>query len=293
MKIKNNEDESTIKIQSSSVTEILKKIGIVISVFSTLLMVLGYGVALEAESMFGIPHASLYESIFDSIDLGSFVVIPTAFVAAMELINLSTLDQIYQKYYIQLLISAAIVSVLFLLLFFLNKRRPLFMGDISKKFNELKKSILKCKARIVYAWMMSVIGLYPIFLMAGVILIAGLLLILVLIPFTGGNAAGYYFKEWVIDAELCKQAYSSKEKLLQNTQESNSNKRKSTADCVIVTNDKDEVGRGYVVLSTSKNLLLYNPKNRETLRIPIENAKIQTVSDLSKNNQTQGTDKKP
>ena len=118
MKIKNNEDESTIKIQSSSVTEILKKIGIVISVFSTLLMVLGYGVALEAESMFGIPHASLYESIFDLIDLGSFVVIPTAFVAAMELINLSTLDQIYQKYYIQLLISAAIVSVLFLLLFF-------------------------------------------------------------------------------------------------------------------------------------------------------------------------------
>ncbi len=244
-------------------------------------MVLGYGVALEAESTFGIPHASMYGSVFDLIDLGSFVVIPTAFVAAMELISRSTLYQIYQNNYIQLFITAAIVSIAFLIVFLLNKRKLLPKEGIRKNYNELKISIFKYEGRIMYAWMISVIGLYPIFLMTGVILIAALLSILVLIPFSGGKAAGYYFKEWVIDAEQCKQAYSSKKKRSQNIQEPNSNKRKSTADCVIVKKDKDEVGSGYVVLSTSKNLLLYNPTNRETVRVPIENAKIEIVSDLS------------
>jgi hypothetical protein len=98
----------------------------------------------------------------------------------------------------------------------------------------------------------------------------------------GHQLAADYFYEDVISAKQCKQINIEKNKLSQNPNENQSCIYETyPISCVIVTNGKEEIGRGYVALSTSKSLLLYNPNTHEAVRVPIENAKIKTVTDLS------------
>ncbi len=45
----------------------------VISVSTVVLMLLGYGVSLAVEGKFGVPHATVFESGFELLDLASIV----------------------------------------------------------------------------------------------------------------------------------------------------------------------------------------------------------------------------
>jgi hypothetical protein len=248
------------KNPGKSLAETIQTIAIGFTIFitigTTFLIALGYGVAVEVENKFGTPHASLYESVFDLIDLGFFFSV-----------NYS------------LLLAFGVLCFLGLILFVykLTQIKSFRKNLQSPNFFNFEKGSAKG------AWLVGIIGIFglPLSIILLLIFITILLCNLVIPVQCGTIMADIHFNNYVIGAKQCKSGYFSNEKPVQNPDKQTGKSKEYAINCVIVTNGKEEIGRGYVALSTSKSLLLYNPKTHEAVRVPTENAKIQTVTDLS------------
>ncbi len=290
MKRNNNEakdvvEENTRKSPSNFFQTVAIVITIVITVGTTLLIALGYGVAVEAENFFGIPRASLYESVFDLIDLGFIIGVTNTFISVMETVTKVTIFQLYQHGWKPLVIACLGLTLVLLVCYFLILKKSSIKKLKVLDCFKIKDEDIKYKKAFLGAWLVAIAGIIgmPLFAMLLLMVIAIFLYFLVVIPLLiGTHMANIHFNTYVIDAKQCKSGYFSKEKPVQNPDEQSDKSKEYAINCVIVMNDeKKEIGRGYVALSTSKYLLLYNPIKHEAVRVPIGNAKIQTVTNIS------------
>ncbi len=262
-------------------------LGLIVSVISLILMMLGYGVAIEAENVFGVPHATLYESIFDLIDLGGRIAILEWFIRSAHAFFCIDIVQLYKQHCVVLKISFLIITTIFGVIYFIDLRKKDTKKYQFKIFDKFRWSISYPKRILIYFWLIAnaIVAFIPLILK---ILIFGIVIILyfiILIPSNGRELASIYFNDYVIYSTQCRFLHFPKEKPPKQSKENKLCEiERNAATCVAVFDDKREIGRGYVALSTSKYLLLYNPLNNKKLRVSTSSTRIENIASISDKN---------
>ena len=228
-----------------------------VATISLIMVLLGYGVSLAIETKFGLPHALLFESTTEVIDLAS--------IAIMELVRnggqigqyFDFASRIYSDSWPILPVSAVVVFCIFGWSEWKgkpSKPRGSHVAPKKDRWWPLPTSLAVC------------IGLMPLIAALMVFATAAAGALIGVVPMMGHGAGLAYMEHWVIEPKECRpekpQAGSG-----------------PYADCVVVMKDKEELGRGRVVLATSKALVLWVP-GQHAQRVPTADAAVSAISKL-------------
>lgn len=233
----------------------------------------GYGVALAAENKFGIPHAALFSSPLDLLDLSSWAVM-NVLTGAVELLN-------NLGFYFRLLTDAGPlllgVTVLWVLIVLVGTYLAKHPNHFIFRITAYLKSPLKrqerpsTRALLVFGPVLGLLGaigtmLVSIALLAAVALMCFLISLLPLFAMAAGQV---HIRHYVIEPDHCYGIYDRAQRMKPATK--GAQKSQLVVSCVQVLNgEKEELGRGRVVFSTSSSVLLWNSKNGNVRRVPLE-----------------------
>jgi hypothetical protein len=106
------------------IQRILKNFAYVIAFLSTVTLMLGFGVAFEAESRFSLPHSSLYDSVLDLIDLGSSIAIIQLVTSLTNKVFCHEIVQTYKLMWRDLLVFFSALSLVVGLLLINKSHEP-------------------------------------------------------------------------------------------------------------------------------------------------------------------------
>ena len=246
------------------------------SIVTVTLALLGYGVSLAAENLFGIPHAAMFDSAFELIDLASVAVLQIIPAIGQALSKWAFYVNLYRAQWPTVILAVAAVLLMAVVgWYWPDLRSNLVKAYAGKKTNDLNGARSAVQYWFMHALRMLFIFLSPLLALLGIVVIVLGLALLAMVPIMGMTAGEAYVKEWVLDPDHC--ALSSDWK---NRQQGPHGKDKPGAVCVAVTKDGKNVARGRVVFSTSKAVVLFDPKSGRTQRVPISDAVVEVVDDL-------------
>lgn len=235
------------------------------------LALLGYGVSLALETMFGIPHATIFESSFELLDLASIAVMQSLPAIIEALGKWATYEDIYKR-------ALPILSVFFVawlifagLLWWKNSRK-----DTKSKADKAKP---EKKLAVIYRYLpvFLLILLSPLVSIAGVVLVAAFLIILSIVPIIGLVAANSYLNDTVIQPKHCNPLIGLEERRKPAVKKAE--KGGYGAQCIVITKDGKPVASGRIVFATSKAIILYSPNGGVT-RASLGDSIIEVVADL-------------
>lgn len=250
------------------------EIAALLSIMGLVLSLSGYGVALAAENKFGIPHAALFSSPLDLLDLSSWAVM-NVLTGVVELLN-------NLGFYIRLLTGAGPlllgVTVLWVLIVlvgtYLSKNPNNFIFRITAYIKSplTRQERPSTRALLVFGPLLGLVGATSATLVSVVLLTAVALMCFLIsfLPIFAMAAGQVHIRHYVIEPDHCYGVYDRalRMKPVVTTGEQ---KRQLVVSCVRVLNgDKEELGSGRVVFSTSSSVLLWNSKTGNVRRVPLE-----------------------
>lgn len=249
----------------------------VISFLSIFLMLLGYGVALSVETVFGIPHESVYSSAFDLIGLSVY-----AIVAFADGISKAKLGPLLYDSLISFLPAAA---------GFLSIWCGIgLLGTSGKRhFNRLRASAL---ARYLTApshqdskkeWIgkgiivsIALVLSAPVFTLALLAAMISGVAAISFAPMFGMTLGEYHLNKYVVEPKVCTVAIPQAARL------SPKKKRKVeaidiAASCVILRNGDKPLATGRVALATTTMIVLFDPPSGVAKRFPLSGLILETI----------------
>lgn len=269
--------------------------GTLFAILSGVALFLGYGVTLAVESVFGMPHAAVFESSTELLDLSSIALMDIIPAVTKFITDPQSYYLLYKENASSLLILSGIAFFVFLIAGFLNFGKS---SEWIKRFSPFKSkeeaSQNAAPKKSIRAYIgFSIFGIVFPFLtpLIGLIFIVGILYLsafIVLIPFIGMNSGIAYIEKWVLEPQTCNPVQSAEE-ILKNLKERNTKKTTETQGgkdsiktvvCAAVKKEGEEIARGRVILHTSKSVLLL-ASDGVIRRVPTSDMVIELVSDIS------------
>ncbi len=250
-------------------TSILAWIGSLVGVISTVLLLLGYGAALSAESAFGMPHSALFQGANELLDLGGMA-LGTWMVHALELLQslrffleyLSRVGQLVQV----LILGVAVPAVLWAL-----QRLFGIYGKGWWRTGTRRLSAAKGKGMAAAVLAVAAMALSPLL---ALVLVAAVGAAIAVIPVFGMIAGESHLARWVIGPKQCAWLVDRDDRLKRIEAIKNGTAKRNegppVVQCVRLLRDGKEVGRGRVAFATSSAVILYNSKTGSVKRLPID-----------------------
>lgn len=244
-----------------------------ISIGAVILMLLGYGVSLAVEGRFGVPHATVFDSGFELLDLASIVF----FQSIPAIAKLLGTWQTYREAYTQLMPFLVFMWVVWVAFALWGWRRKIYLKPRAEKRaapsdKERRKSYL-----MKIAGMLTLISVSPLVSLLGVVIIQIAMVLLSMFPYVGYMAGVTYIDEQVLKPDHC-MSLISLEQRREPSRVSNTASQ-PVAQCVAVKKDRETVADGRVVFATSKAIVLYRPDG-SVKRVPLDDSTIEVVSSL-------------
>ncbi|QNA88136.1 hypothetical protein G4G28_05855 [Massilia sp. Dwa41.01b] len=241
----------------------------ILSSMSLILTLLGYGVSLAVETVFGLPHESIYSSVLDLIGLSAYAVI--SLVLGLGEI---TWWPLFEQLLLPSLLGALIPFALVCCAVFLKSRRASARTRTKSVWRYLippnprdTTGELLGKGAIASGFFGGLIMISP-FLMVGALMIT--VVVISIVPMFGMQLGSHYLQKFVVAPDFC-EPVKSRTMLLQTW----SKPRKkdapaiTTATCVAVFNNDAQVASGRLVVSTATAIILFEPNSGLIRRIPI------------------------
>lgn len=242
---------------------------------------LGYGVALAAESVFGIPHSSLFTSTFDLLDLSSIALL-SFMDGGLDFLNASwsSILHLYVGSWRVLVTGIGAWLVLFCVLFFLQIKKLWLFAESKDKQKPSPPMSMTKRNILVNIFVIFAIALQPIitFLMASILILStGLVAIAPLMGFSGGK---FYIQKWVLDPEQCAPRLSERQQSDGSPNDEKKAKKKSTVLCLSILDKDKELASGRLVFATSSAVILFNPHTASAKRVPIDGMVIEGIPEI-------------
>lgn len=156
-----------------------------VSIVTVTLALLGYGVSLAAENLFGIPHAAMFNSAFELIDLTSVAVLQIIPAIDQALSKWTFYVNLYRAQWPTIILAVAAVLLMAVGWYWPDLRSTLVKAYSGKKTNDLNGDRSAVKYWFMHALMMLFIFLSPLLALLGVVVIVLGLAILTMVPIMG------------------------------------------------------------------------------------------------------------
>jgi hypothetical protein len=265
----------------------LLSFGSIVLVFTTLLILLGYGVALAAEVHLGVPHSTLFISPLDLLDLSSIALNGFFAIGAQALTSVKFYRMIIEQASWPIWLSVACLGLLFVyrwleqpityVVRWLQTKLSLFVPQtIRVREDRTLLAVIKLSALAIAVPVVMVVSL------AGVL---GIFAVIAMFPVYGMAAGEYHLKTWVVGPERCMPVVGRQERLRVLTaaasaaeaREAPRAKSEKVVHCVSMTRD-DKTYAGRVAFSTSSALVLFTPSSGAVRRVPLDGATVEVVA---------------
>ncbi len=261
--------------------------GSIVLLFTTLLALLGYGVALSAQVHFGVPHSTLFTSSLDLLDLSSIALNGLFEVGAKALTSLQFYRIIIEQSSWPISIG---VACLFALLVLRRPNRPI--GHVvwwsQTTISRLAQQIIRVrKDTTLFKWIK--VGALSVALPAMIVLVfaaaLGIFAVIATVPAYGMAAGEYHLKTWVVGPDRCLPVLGRPERLrliaaaasAAEARDVAGVKREKAVQCVSVTRE-DKTYAGRVAFSTSSALILFTPSSGAVRRVPLDGAIVEVMA---------------
>lgn len=240
-----------------------------ISAVSLILTLLGYGVSLAVETMFGMPHQSVYASVFDLLGLSVYALI--SLVLGLGDVSLGPL--IEQAWLPSLLVGLGMFLTISCLVLFKPRLSRIRTGTtqrwrfFAKPAANDSTGHLIGKAAVGSALAGGIVFLTPFLLVAAVI---SAVVLISIVPMFGMQLGEHYFRKFVVTPTACEpvksravlvQAWAAPRKVDQAPV--------ALSTCVDVHQDNERIASGRVVVATSTAIVLFDPLGGSVRRIPV------------------------
>lgn len=241
----------------------------IISSMSLILTLLGYGVSLAVETIFGMPHETVYSSVLDLIGLSAYGVISLL----LGLGNI-TWQPLLGQVWLTSLVGAVGTFFLVCCLVYLRARQAQvrvrtkgFWRYFGRPTEHDSTGQLLGKGAIGSGLIGAAIIVSP-FLMVGVLVVT--IVLISIVPMFGMQLGGHYFRKFVVTPTAC-EPVKSRTALLQawSTPQKKNASTLATATCVALLKDGTRVASGRVVVSTPTAIVLFEPVSGSVRRVPI------------------------
>ena len=248
----------------------------VISAGTVILMLLGYGVSLAVEGKFGLPHATIFESGFELLDLASIVFLQ--FIPAVG--KLLGTWQAYFDVYAQLMPFLALMWIAWGVLALWGWRQRIYLKSHQEKRAKPTDTERRRSYVLKNALMLVFISVSPLLSLLGVLIIQVVMGVLFMIPYVGYVAGNAYIDEQILKPDICMPLIDLKQRQMGGKSSNTENlPAQAVAQCVAVKKE-GVITDGRVVFSTSKAIVLYRPDGK-VQRVPLQDSVIEVVSSLS------------
>jgi hypothetical protein len=240
----------------------------IISAVSLILTLLGYGVALAVEIMFGMPHETLYSSVLDLIGLSVYS-INSVVLTLGHIMWRPLFDKVWP-----IGLSAAAIMFCFLsLLTFLHTHRARMAGTTRRfrryfalPMEQNSGRQLLGKSAIFSGLFGGIVFAVPFFIVSAIMVI---MVLISIIPIIGMKLGQQYLREFVVNPLACVPVISRQAMLkVASTPSNKTAATLSAANCVTLLKDGASVASGRVVVSTSSSIVLFDPDNGSVRRVP-------------------------
>lgn len=253
----------------------------VVSIGSVVMVLLGYGVSLAVETTFGLPHAAVFDSTFELMDLASIALLELIPSVVHTLEDGSLLTGLYKAFGPVVEIMAGLFLVLALVgWFFEPPRRSADKRPASTPQARLHWGMSAKR----YIWGNALLGLgillYPLLSLLGVIAILLIATVLAIVPMIGMSAGNAYISKWVVAPEKCRSAIALD--AMRDTSRPKppiAAKSGRSVNCVALKKDQELVASGRVVFYTSKAVVLVD-ESGQAKRVPTDGLVVEVTDAL-------------
>lgn len=253
-----------------------------VSFVTATFVLLGYGVSLAVESLFGIPHAALFDSTFELLDLASIAVLEILPTLSEWLTNWENYEKLYKPYGIFIAIIVAIWTIAAVAGWcWQPKRKKNAAKPVATTQSERRYWGRTAKGYwMTYLGLVFGVVLYPLVSLLGVVVLLFGLAILAMVPIIGMGAATAHVNKWVIAPEHCMpiRSFEVRRQLLARPPKARE-PSVNVAYCVAVKKEGNVIAQGRVVLYTSKAVVLVDESGRAQ-RVPTGDAIVEAVGDI-------------
>ena len=258
-----------------------------VSFVTATLVLLGYGVSLAAESLFGIPHAAVFDSTFELMDLASVAILEIFPTLSDSLSQWALYVRFYKELGFTIGSFAAVWVVVAVVGRFWQPKRSNEPKPVkTKKPERLYWRRTSKQYWLGHALIVVSIAISPLFSLLGVIAIVVILTVLAIVPIIGMNAGTAHINKWVIAPEHCMPTVSLESRRQQlAVKRDPSEKKTRVVYCVAVKKGGGVIALGRVVFYTSKAVVLLEDNGRAQ-RVPTTDAIVEAVSDISERTTT-------
>ena len=262
----------------------------ILSLLSIALASLGYGMTFAAESVFGIPHATLFASVFELIDLSALPILSVVDGGGRIVFDVRALfTRAPASLYLVVLALLALWLVM-LLVVVPTRWRP--VQQLLKRAKTLRPRDWYRLPRVGDSW--SQCGksfVWPLTASVGFLLAAWISLVLVcgfaaalsLLPLFGYELGQAHLRRWVVEADVCtplktaSQRTSSMEgKRVQGSGAPDGKTRRVVA-CVSLIREGRIAITGRVIAASSSAIAVYDPATGAVRRESLAGLSVQVV----------------
>jgi hypothetical protein len=252
----------------------------VISIIGTILTLIGYGVAIAAEDVLGVPHQILFTSPFELLQLSVWAVLQ----GLDEIVHVNLWTGLFDL----LRDFAPIVLLVFLVLnsvaWFAKSSVPSFIERRGLR-ERLRTLVAPPRVHDSSKWLAAKFAILstlfwvtlPLLALAAFFSCSFVLVVLVLIPDLGMQAGARHLNRYVIRPQLCEPISTRSARLAPKTVPTT---KTDMATCVRISSQQGVLGIGRVVFTTSSAMILFDPATGRTSRVPIKDAIVETVGTL-------------
>ena len=240
----------------------------IISAVTLILTLLGYGVSLAVEIMFGMPHETVYSSVLDLIGLSVY-----AINSVLLRLGEITWQPLFDMAWPTGLGAATCMFVFLSLLAFLHTHRARMRGRMPRFLRYFQPPMAQDPARELLgksAVFSSVFGgiifATPFFIVSAVMVI---MVMISIIPMLGMKLGQHYLREFVVTPMACVPVVSRQAMLQASSSPKKTVPTLPAANCVTLLKDGAPVASGRVVVSTSTAIVLFEPDSGSVRRVPV------------------------
>lgn len=252
----------------------------VISLVSLVLTLLGYGVALAIETDFGLPHETVYSSVFDLIGLSVYALI--SLVTGLG--NITWGPLLEQAWRPALFVAAGMFAFIGCLVYLkaqtpriqtLRSRLRRYFGQPTP--HDSTADLLR-KGAGVSGLFGGMVLITPFFLVGTLMVI---IILISIVPMFGMEAGRSYFRKYVVTPTVCQPVKSRSVMMLAwSKPEKKAASPVSSASCIALLKDETQVANGRVVVSTAGAIVLFDPFSGAVRRIPTNELTILPVNNI-------------
>lgn len=281
--IKNNAEDKNDSSGAKRKWELAMVLGWIASVISLAaigLMLLGYGASMAIEG-FGLPHSSVYISVFELIDLSNIPISMVLIGGSKDLAGLFSLE-LFAHFQWVLFFVFTLSGFFALMIFPVNRLRRFvrFLSRTGKKVSAQFQVVgnKDSSKQLLIAWVLPMIfftGFWVLALLALIIPIV-LALLLASMPLAGYDLGKSYIQEWVLKIDRCTWSIPV-EMRIRKTEAQKSTPKSRMANCIALFKDGVPISEGLVVFTTSSAIILYNPLTKELRREPTSGMSIKAI----------------